>query len=241
MSKMKVEIWSDVMCPFCYIGKRRFEKSLENSVYKDKIEVEWKSFQLNPDMITDPNMRIDEYLSIHKGIPLEQAKALNAQVTQMAAQEGLVYNFDKSITANSFKAHVLTHFAKQFDKQDEIEELLFQSYFTEGKNIDDIEVLKEIATQVGVDAEKFEQVVQEGSLDEEVKMDIHEARQLGVQGVPFFVYDRKYGISGAQPLEAFEQTLNKAIEEYSAQSGIQMQNKSNGGACSIDGLSLIHI
>lgn len=214
MKKMKIEIWSDVMCPFCYIGKRRFEKSLANSPYKDSVEIEWKSFQLNPYMQTDTSISIDAYLAQHKGMPLEQAQALNMQVTQMAAEEGLTYNFDKSIVANSFKAHVLTHFAKKYGKQDEVEELLFHSYFTEGKNIDDIAVLKDIATQVGIDAEAYEKVVIEGSLDDEVKMDIQEARQIGVQGVPFFVYDRKYAVSGAQPVELFEQTLLQAVGEW---------------------------
>jgi predicted DsbA family dithiol-disulfide isomerase len=214
MKKMKIEIWSDVMCPFCYIGKRRFEKSLENLPNKDLIDVEWKSFQLNPEMVTDTSISIDEYLAQHKGMPLSQAQALNKQVTQMAAEEGLVYNFDKSVVANSFKAHVLTHFAKQFGKQDEVEELLFQSYFRDGKNIDDIEVLKDLATIVGLNATDYENAVKEGVLDDEVKMDIHEARQIGVQGVPFFVYDRKYAISGAQPVELFEQTLQKALDEW---------------------------
>jgi predicted DsbA family dithiol-disulfide isomerase len=236
MNKMKIEIWSDVMCPFCYIGKRRFEKSLENTSLKDKIDIEWKSFQLNPGMQTDTSININEYLAQHKGMPLEQAKALNAQVTQMAKEEGLVYNFDKSVVANSFKAHVLTHFAKQFGRQDEVEELLFQSYFTEGKNIDDIELLKDIAKQVGLDAVAYQKVVVDGSLDDEVKMDIHEARQIGVQGVPFFVYDRKYAVSGAQPVELFIQTLEKAYSEWQPKADpIQIQNTSDGPTCGSDG------
>lgn len=236
MNKMKIEIWSDVMCPFCYIGKRRFEKSLENTSLKDKIDVEWKSFQLNPGMQTDTSININEYLAQHKGMPLEQAKALNAQVTQMAKGEGLEYNFDKSVVANSFKAHVLTHFAKQFGRQDEVEELLFQSYFTEGKNIDDIEVVKDIAKQVGLDDVAYQKVVVDGSLDHEVKMDINEARQIGVQGVPFFVYDRKYAVSGAQPVELFIQTLEKAYSEWQPKADpIQIQNTSDGPTCGSDG------
>lgn len=236
MNKMKIEIWSDVMCPFCYIGKRRFEKSLENTSLKDKIDVEWKSFQLNPGMQTDTSININEYLAQHKGMPLEQAKALNAQVTQMAKGEGLEYNFDKSVVANSFKAHVLTHFAKQFGKQDEVEELLFQSYFTEGKNIDDIEVVKDIAKQVGLDDVAYQKVVVDGSLDHEVKMDINEARQIGVQGVPFFVYDRKYAVSGAQPVELFIHTLEKAYSEWQSKADpIQIQNTSDGPTCGSDG------
>lgn len=236
MKKMKIEIWSDVMCPFCYIGKRRFEKSLENSPLKDKIEIEWKSFLLNPTMQTDTSISINDYLAQHKGMPVEQANALNAQVTQMAAEEGLVFNFDKSVVANSFRAHVLTHFAKQFGKQDAVEELLFQSYFTEGKNIDDIEVLKDIAKQVGVNAEVYEKAVAEGSLDDEVKMDMHEARQIGVQGVPFFVYDRKYAVSGAQPVELFFQTLQKAYSEWqTGNTSIQIENGTDAPSCGLEG------
>lgn len=236
MEKMKIEIWSDVMCPFCYIGKRRFENSLKNSPLRDSVEVEWKSYQLNPYIETDTSIRIDDYLAQHKGMPLSQAQALNAQVTQMAAEEGLIYNFDQSIVANSFKAHVLTHFAKQFGKQDEVEELLFQSYFTDGKNIDDITVLKDIAQRVGIDSIAFEKVLSDGSLDDEVKMDIHEAQQIGVQGVPFFVYDRKYGVSGAQPVELFVQTLEKAYSEWqSKNTSIQIQNTSEGPSCGPEG------
>lgn len=233
---MKIEIWSDVMCPFCYIGKRRFEKSLENSPNKDSIEIEWKSFQLNPNMETDTSLTINEYLAKHKGMPIEQAKALNTQVTQMASQEGLIYNFDKSVVANSFKAHILTHFAKKYGKQDEIEELLFISYFTEGKNIDDIEVLKDLATQVGLDAEEYESAIDMGTLDDEVKMDIHEAQQIGVQGVPFFVYDRMYAVSGAQPVELFTQTLEKSFVEWQTTNNqIRIQNNGDGSSCGPDG------
>ena len=236
MKKMKIEIWSDVMCPFCYIGKRRFEKSLENSSLKDSLDIEWKSFQLNPQMVTDTSITLDAYLAQHKGMPLAQAQALNKQVTQMAAEEGLVYNFDKSVVANSFKAHVLTHFAKQFDKQDEVEELLFQSYFRDGKNIDDISVLKDIATSVGLNALAYEEAVGHGTLDDEVKMDIYEAGQIGVQGVPFFVYDRKYAVSGAQPVELFVQTLEKSYSEWQSNNNpIQIQNASEGPSCGTEG------
>lgn len=213
MSKMKIEIWSDVMCPFCYIGKRRLEQSLASSPLKDDIEIEWKSYQLNPDLVTDPTIRIDDYLAVHKGMPKDQARLLNQQVTEMAQDEGLVYNFDRAVVANSLKAHQLLHFAKKYNKQDEAKELLFKSYFTDGKNIDDIAVLKSIAIALGIDADEFEEALVQDVLLDEVKMDIHEARQIGVNGVPFFVYNRKYAISGAQPLSLFTETLNQAFDE----------------------------
>jgi predicted DsbA family dithiol-disulfide isomerase len=234
MEKMKIEIWSDVMCPFCYIGKRRLEKSLQDFKDRDSIEIEWKSYQLNPDMVTDTNVRMDEYLATHKGMTVEQAQQLHHQVSQMAAAEGLTYNMDKAVVANSFKAHVLAHFAKAAGKQDDVEELLFKSHFTDGKNIDDIEVLKSIAETAGLDKEQFEHIVRDGVLDDEVKMDIHEAQQIGVRGVPFFVFNRKYAISGAQPIEAFTQTLEKSITDWTA-TAIKLMNTDDGDSCGIDG------
>ncbi len=236
MKRMKIEIWSDVMCPFCYIGKRRFERSLSNSSLNDQVEVEWKSYQLNPSMETDPTRTINDYLAEHRGVTLTQAEAMNTQVTAMAAEEGLEYNLANAKVANSFKAHILAHYAKQFGKMDEVEELLFRNYFTDNKNIDDIEVLKAIAIEAELDVNGFIAKLVSGELDDEVKMDMHEARQIGVKGVPFFVYDRKYGVSGAQPLELFEQTLTKAFEEWQQSGGtIELQNNADESSCHIDG------
>lgn len=232
---MKIEVWSDIMCPFCYIGKRKLEKSIAESPFKDEIEIEWKSYQLNPDMVTDLSIDINEYLATHKGMPLEQARKMNQQVSEMAAQEGLEFNFDKSVVANSFKAHVFAHFAKKYGKQIEAEELLFDGYFKNGANVDDVEYLKGLATKLDLDASELESVFQDGSLDDEVKMDIHEARQIGVRGVPFFVYDRKYAISGVQPQELFAQTLNQAFEEWSSTKKINVVNPDNGPSCGPDG------
>lgn len=234
MSKMKIEIWSDVMCPFCYIGKRKLEQSLNNSPLKDDVEIEWKSYQLNPELVTDTSIGIDDYLAQHKGMSKEQARQLNQQVTEMAKEEGLVFNFDQSVVANSFLAHQLLHFAKQYNKQNEAEEILFKSYFTDGKNIDDIEFLKSIVNELGLNIASFENSIVEGTFVDEVKMDIHEARQIGVKGVPFFVYDRKYAISGAQPLALFDQTLNQAFEQWKGSTSITLQN-SDGPSCGPEG------
>ena len=211
--KMKIEIWSDIMCPFCYIGKRKFEAALSQFEGRDDVEIEWKSYQLSPDMVTDPSKNINVYLSEHKGISLQEAARMNAYVTDMATKEGLTYNFDKTIVANSFKAHRFAHFAKQYGKQDEAEEKLFSAYFTEGLNLDDDAVLLQLGEDIGLDTIALKAALENGMYTDEVEADINEAQQLGVRGVLFFVFDRKYAVSGAQDSRVFLQTLEKAYHE----------------------------
>jgi len=226
-NKMKVEIWSDFMCPFCYIGKRKFEKALIEFPDRDNIQLVWKSYQLAPDMKTTLGKTIHQYLSEHKGFSLDEAKGMNDHVTKMAAKVGLTYNFDKSIVANSFNAHRFSHFAKQKGKQNEAEEKLFQAYFTEGKNIDDFDTLTQLGMELGLDAKEIRTALENGMYADDVISDIEEARQLGVQGVPFFVFDRKYAVSGAQETQVFIQTLNKSYTEWSTVNEIHNVEMSN--------------
>ncbi|MFL5763227.1 MAG: DsbA family oxidoreductase [Bacteroidia bacterium] len=207
--KIKVEIWSDVMCPFCYIGKRKFEAALEKFPQKDNVQITWKSFQLSPDVKTDPSKNANQFLAEHKGISQSEAQAMHDRVTQLAASVGLKYDFNKAVVANSFKAHCFTHFAKENGKQPEAEEALFRSYFTEGKNIDDDAVLLEIGKTLGLDTEALKVVLENRLYSDEVENDIREAGQIGVRGVPFFVLDRKYAVSGAQDSSTFLEVLNK--------------------------------
>jgi len=230
---MKVEIWSDVMCPFCYIGKRRFEDALAQSPHKNEIEVEWKSFQLNPDMVTSPGTNINQYLAKAKGWTLEQAEEMNAHVTGMAAEAGLTYNFDKAIVANSFNAHRFSHLAKKHGLGDASEEQLFKAYFTDGKNTDDINTLIELGTAIGLNAAEVKQTLESDAYAGEVKEDIIEAQRLGVRGVPFFVLDRKYGISGAQAVPVFEETIEKAFTEWQLEN--PKLNIIEGDSCGPDG------
>jgi len=230
---MKVEIWSDVMCPFCYIGKRRFEDALAQSPHKNEIEVEWKSFQLNPDMVTSPGTNINQYLAKAKGWTLEQAEEMNAHVTGMAAEAGLTYNFDKAIVANSFNAHRFSHLAKKHGLGDAAEEQLFKAYFTDGKNTDDINTLIELGTAIGLNAAEVKQTLESDAYAGEVKEDIIEAQRLGVRGVPFFVLDRKYGISGAQAVPVFEETIEKAFTEWQLEN--PKLNIIEGDSCGPDG------
>ena len=233
-TKMKVEIWSDVMCPFCYIGKRKFESALEQFNHSSNIEIIWKSFQLAPDMKTDPTKNIDEYLATHKGMSIQQAKELNNQVSQRAKQVGLEFNFDKAIVANSFNAHRFSHLAKQHSLQNEVEERLFAAYFTEGKNTDDIQTLIQIGNEIGLDASEVKKVLKGNSYAEEVKADIYEAHQLGVRGVPFFVFDRKYAVSGAQESPVFLNTLEKSFGEWKNENASSLE-VIEGESCSPDG------
>ena len=205
------------MCPFCYIGKRKFDNALSRFGQIDEIDVEWKSFQLSPDMQTSPGKSIHQFLSEHKGISVEMAKKMNDQVSEMAALVGLSYNFDIAVPANSSKAHQFLHFAKSQGKQHEAEEAVFAAYFTEGKNIDDTATLSQIGTQLGMDPDEIGAVLASGQYANDVDADVYEAHQTGIRGVPFFVFDRKYAISGAQPDDVFDETISVAYQEWKKQ------------------------
>lgn len=210
---MKVEIWSDVVCPFCYIGKRKFEKALEGFNAKDKVEIEWKSFQLDPDMEYKEGQSVHEYLGKRKGGTTADGKRMNDGMAAIAKEVGLDYNFDKAIVNNTLDAHRLLHFAKEQGLQNELKERLFKAYYTEGQNIGDTDTLVQLASEIGLNAEKARQVLESGAYEEAVRNDQYYAYQVGVQGVPFFVFNNKYAVSGAQPPEVFTQVLDKVWDE----------------------------
>lgn len=211
---MKVEIWSDVMCPFCYIGKRRFENALQQFAHRNEIEIIWKSYQLDPTIQTEAGKNINQYLAERKGWTLDHARQMNAHVTAMAKEVGLDYDFDKAIVANSFDAHRFSHLAAKYGLGDAAEERLFKAYFTEGKNIADHSILIQLGTETGIDASVIKQMLATDAYTYEVQHDINEAETLGLKGVPFFVMNRKYGVSGAQPEEAFLKTLEKSFDDW---------------------------
>jgi predicted DsbA family dithiol-disulfide isomerase len=210
---MKVEIWSDIVCPFCYIGKRRFEGALEKFEAYDKVEVVWRSFQLDPGMQYTEGQTLDTYLAKRKGVSVNEAREMNAYVTNAAAEAGVNFNLDKAVLNNTITAHRLLHLAKQHGVQNEVEEALFSAYFTQGENIGDTDTLIAIGTQAGLNAAEIAEVLQNNTYADEVANDIHQARQIGVQGVPFFVFNNKYAVSGAQATETFTQVLNKVWAE----------------------------
>lgn len=211
---MKVEIWSDVMCPFCYIGKRHFEQAIEKLPFKNEIEIDWKSFQLNPEYHNTNNETVYDYLSRSKGMPVEQAKQMTKQVVDMAANAGLALDFDTNIPANTFNAHRLIHLAAKHGLQDLAEEKLFEAHFLNSKNIGVTDVLVELAAEIGLDKDEATAVLNGDEFAEAVRYDIYESQNLGIRGVPYFVMDRKYGVSGAQPVQAFTDALTQSFTEW---------------------------
>jgi predicted DsbA family dithiol-disulfide isomerase len=211
---MKIEIWSDIACPFCYIGKRKLEKAIQRLPDSVGIVLEWKSFQLNPSLQTDPNQNTLSYLAETKGWTMEQTLKMTAQVTAMGKEEELNFNFEKTAVANTKRSHRLLHLAKGFNCQNELKEQLFKAYFEEGQNIDNLETLLYCAEQVGIPRAEAINVLDTQAFEEEIDQDLYESRLIGVQGVPFFVFDRKYGISGAQTDEVFDQTLQQALQGF---------------------------
>lgn len=209
---MKIEIWSDIVCPFCYIGKRRFENALAKFDKKDQIEVIYKSFQLNPEIKTDMDKSVVQYLSESKGVTLEKAREMTEYVTQQAGIEGLDYKMDKAVVANTFRSHRLLHLALAQGLQLKMKERLLKAYFIEGKNIDDVSILADLAKEVGItDAEE---TLKNDNFTDQVKRDLMESKQIGIQGVPFFVFNGKYGISGAQESKVFAEAIEQSFKEW---------------------------
>ncbi len=233
--KMKIEIWSDVMCPFCYIGKVKFETALQDFADKNNVEIEWKSFQIMPDLQTQPGRSIHDVLVEKKRISLAEAKQLNGYATQMAKGVGLKYDFEKTIPVNTLRAHQFQHFAKANGKGAEGEELMFKAYFTDGKNIDDIATLTDLGKTIGLDAAALKKALEAQTYLPAVQADMREAQQIGVTGVPFFVFNRKYAISGAQDPKSFLEVLEKSFAEWRKENLPTKLEIIEGAACKPDG------
>lgn len=210
---MKVEIWSDVVCPWCFIGKRRFETALDRFEHRADVEVEFRSFELNPNAEPQPEGSLEEALARKYGVSLEQARAMNARVVDAAAGEGLEYRFDIARRGNTFDAHRLLHLAAADGLQAAMKERLMAAYFMEGRAIGDRDTLVELAGEVGVDPGRARAALDSDEFADEVRADEREAAELGITGVPFFVINRRYGVSGAQPPEVMLKALAAGWEE----------------------------
>ncbi|MCR2809555.1 MULTISPECIES: DsbA family oxidoreductase [unclassified Microbacterium] len=213
---IKIDVWSDIACPWCYIGKRNLEKGLEQAsgdADAPDVQVEFHSFELSPDTPVDFEGGEEEYLCRHKGISPEQAREMLARVTGVAEDAGLAYRFDLLKHTNTVKAHELLHFAKEQGRQHEVAERLMSAYFTEGRHLGRDDELVSLATDVGLDADAAREALQSGRYLPAVRADQARASAYGINGVPFFVIDGKYGVSGAQPAEAFAQIVRQVWDE----------------------------
>lgn len=222
MPPLDVEIWSDVACPWCFIGARRFATALADFEHQDDVVVTWRSYQLSPDAehsSAHPGLTEVDMLVRMKGMRADDVEAMLAQVTEIAAGEGLEYDFDRVVPANTFDAHRLTHLAHRSGGPDvaaSVVERLMSAHFEHGLAVDDTDVLVTIARDAGLEPGGVRAALAAGEAAEAVAADIGEARALGVTGVPFFVLDRRFAVSGAQPVQTFALALARAWDERRA-------------------------
>lgn len=231
---MKIEVWSDYVCPFCYIGKRTLEQALVQSGFESQAEISFKAYQLDPNTPIDSTVPTYESLAKKLGQTVEQAKEMTKGVAQHARSVGLEYDFDNMMEANTLAAHRLVKWAETKNKDAELTEQLMHQYFVEAKNVGSHDVLLTIAEAVGLPRDEAEQVLESDQFMAQVQVDIAEAGQIGVQGVPFFVVNRKYALSGAQPLDAFVEALEQIAEEEGIRPKLKPMGKKKTSYCTGD-------
>jgi predicted DsbA family dithiol-disulfide isomerase len=228
---VNVEIWSDIACPWCYVGKRRFESALASFEHSDQVQVTWRSFELDPDAPDERAGDRTERLAAKYGISVEKARSMEDNLTQVAAGEGLDFRFDRARSGRTFDAHRLTHLAAAHGKQAEMKERLMRGYLTEGELMSDHDTLERLATDVGLPVDEVRDVLTSGRYTEDVRNDEHSAAALGINGVPFFVVDRKIGASGAQPSEVLADLLRQGWEAAHPEISVV----TGGDSCGVDG------
>jgi predicted DsbA family dithiol-disulfide isomerase len=207
---MRVDVWSDLVCPWCYIGKRRFERAVAASARPEEIELVHRSFQLNPAAPRDRTTSRAEHLAAKYGWSAEQVEAANARLEQLAAAEGLEYRLAGGVTGNTFDAHRLIHFARDAGKEDAALERLYRAFFTEQRSIFDPASLADLAADADLPREEVSRMLGSDAYASAVANDVREAAALGIRGVPFFVFDGRFGVSGAQSVETLADALNRA-------------------------------
>lgn len=234
---MKIEVWSDFVCPFCYIGKRRLEQALDNFDHRNAVEIEFKSFELDPQAPFYNGKTIHQTLAEKYNMSIEQAKQANQNVGEQAASVGLVYHFDEMKPTNTFLAHRLAKYAKTKHKDALLTEKLLHHYFTENVLLSDPETLATIAESIGLNrAEALAVLNDEDAFADEVRADEAQAKKYGISGVPFFIINSKYAISGAQPLETFQHALEKVWEEEKP--AFQDLSSTDSGVCTDDSCNI---
>ena len=228
---MKIEVWSDYVCPFCYIGKKQLEKAIKNSGYDGQIDVEFKSFLLDPTTPIDTEESIYTSLARKYNMSEQEVENMTKNVASRAKEVGLDYNFDDMKTANTTAAHRLAKLAAEQGKAEIYNERLMKAYFLEGEAIGRHDVLKRLAKEAELDMETVQRVLESNEYEEAIEQDIYEAQQIGVRGVPFFVFNNKYGVSSAQPQGLFEQTIEQAASAAGLKKRIEVIGQ-DGTICS---------
>jgi predicted DsbA family dithiol-disulfide isomerase len=237
---VKIEIWSDVVCPWCYIGKRRFEAALARFPQADQVEVEWKSFELDPgarsaEAAADgANDDYAQRLARKYGTTVGGAQSMLDNMTAAAAAEGLDFHFERAVASNTFDAHQVIHLGLERGIQDAVKERLLRAYFTEGEPIGDRETLVRLGAEAGLDAGEVRTALAEQRYAEAVRADEAQAAAFGISGVPFFVLERKYGVNGAQPADQLLEVLQQAWAEAHPLSMVG----TGGDACGPDGCAV---
>ncbi len=236
---LQIDIWSDIACPWCYIGKRRFERALADFEHRDDVVVTWHSYQLDPTIPRHYDGTEVDYLVQRKGMAEAQVRQMIGHVAEQAKGEGLDYDFDGLVVANSLRAHHLLHVAARdggAETQGTVKEALLRAHFVDAEDIGDDDVLVAVGVAAGLDEAAIRAGLDDPEVTREVQADVAAAGQIGIQGVPFFVLGQKYGVSGAQPSEVFAQALSQAWSE--TQPSIQTIGGDDAAACGPDGCAL---
>jgi predicted DsbA family dithiol-disulfide isomerase len=236
--EVNVDIWSDIACPWCFIGKRRFEKALADFPHRDEVTVTWHSYQLDPTLPEHYDGTEVEYLSHRKGMPVEQVQQMIGYVSEQARGEGLQFDYDALVVANSLRAHQVLHLGKEHGVADQVKEALLSAHFEHGQDIGDVEVLVRLGMDAGLDDDEIRAALASERYLPAVRQDIDQARQIGIQGVPFFVLGGRYGVSGAQPPAVFAQTLEQAWRDTQPIQVVAGAANSSDGVCGPDGCAI---
>ena len=232
-NELRIDVWSDIACPWCYVGKRRLETALEGFAHRDAVRIVWHAFELDPSAPRERDRSVSyaERLSTKYGAGLREAEGMIERMTDVAAEDGLDFRFDKIRSGNTFDAHRVIHLAGERGKQDAVKERLLRAYLTEGELMGDPEALVRLAGEAGLDPEEVRAMLASDAHVTEVREDEDEARKLGISGVPFFVMGGKYAVSGAQPIEVLLRALERAWDDLGARPVVYAE----GAACGPDG------
>jgi len=225
---MQIEVWSDFACPFCYIGKRRLEEAVSRFEHRNHIDIQYRSFELDPSAEKNVPHDVHEMLSAKYGMTRDKAMEMNDNVGRMASEVGLDFQFDTMVLTNTFDAHRLSHFGAHYGKRTELTELLLKAYFTDSKHLGDEQTLLDIAVEAGLDREEAAEALSSGRFADSVREEEQEAGKLGVRGVPFYVINRKYAVSGAQPTEVFLSALEQAWHDENPVRLVDVGNEAAG-------------